>query len=123
MSPTSHFLNVDLPADDTSAADEFWRMSNLYPEQTGLPYYLWISVGQGVRHGPRVKVARTLSDLPQNMSSVSITEPITVHSGPSMSNKDINQLKEWIELNRETLLDYWNMQASTLATLQRIKRI
>jgi len=39
-----------------------------------------------------------------------------------MSNKDLNQLKEWIELNRETLLNYWNMQASTLTTLQRIKR-
>ena len=97
-------------------------MSNLYPEQTGLPYYLWISVGQGALHGPRVKVARTPSDLPQNMSSVSITEPIMVHSGPPTSNKDLNQLKEWIELNRETLLNYWNMQASTLTTLQRIKR-
>ncbi len=123
MNPILHFSKIDLPADDHSAADEFWRMSNLYPEQTGLPFILWISVGQGARHGPRVKVARTLSDLPQNMASVSITEPVMVHSGPALSNKEQAQLREWIELNRETLLDYWNMRESTLVTLQRIKRV
>lgn len=123
MNPTLHFSKIDLPAEDQSAADEFWRMANLYPEQTGLPFILWISVGQGARHGPRVKVVRTLSDLPQNMASVSIAEPVTVHSGPAMSNKELAQLREWIELNRNTLLDYWNMRESTLVTLQRIKPI
>jgi hypothetical protein len=43
--------------------EELWRLAPLSAGKTGLPFIVWISSGQGVRHAARVKVARDMADL------------------------------------------------------------
>jgi hypothetical protein len=41
-----------------SPEDELFLASNLAPEQTSLPFVVWIFVGAGVWHDVRIKVSR-----------------------------------------------------------------
>ena len=78
-------------------------MANLPPKRTGLPYQIWYSA-QEPRHKPRIKV-----DLPdgRNLSieieSHKVTGPVN-----KISSSDLNKILEWIDLNKEILLKYWN---------------
>ena len=90
----------------TFLKEELWRLAPLGAGKTGLPFIVWISSGQGVRHAARVKVAREMADLPDNMTLVSIASPATIHDGPRLEPADLRKLEAWITLNREALLDY-----------------
>ena len=103
------------------AEDELWRMANLSSKETGLPFIVWISSGQGVRHAARVKVARDMADLPDTITSVSIASPATIHDGPPLAPADLRKLEAWITLNREPLLDYWNCKLATDEVLERLR--
>jgi hypothetical protein len=96
-------------------------MANLSSKKTGLPFIVWISSGQGVRHAARVKVAREMADLPDNMTSVSIASPATIQDGPPLPPADLRKLEAWIALNREPLLDYWNCMLATDEVMERLR--
>ena len=104
-------------------SEDAWFTASISPERTGLPFIVWISSGQGVRHAARVKVARELSDLPDRMTSVSIAAPATIHDGPPLSPADLRKLEDWISLNREALLDYWSCKLATDEVLERLKKL
>ncbi len=53
-----------MTADAATRVDDRWREASVSSAKTVLPFIVWISSGQGVRHAARVKVARDLSDLP-----------------------------------------------------------
>lgn len=78
-------------------------MANLPPKRTGLPYQIWYSA-QEPRHKPRIKV-----DLPdgRNLSIEIESHKVT---GPlkKISSTDLNKILEWMDLNKEILLKYWN---------------
>jgi len=38
------------------AADELFRMTNLYPASTGLPMVIWVGPSYGARHDARIEV-------------------------------------------------------------------
>ena len=105
------------------AAEEHWRLASLGAGKTGLPFIVWISSGQGVRHAARVKVAREMSDLPDNMTTVSIASPATIHDGPPLAASDLRKLEDWINLNREALLDYWNCKLATDEVMERLRGV
>ena len=100
-----------------------WLEASVSAESTGLPFIVWIRSGQGARHAARVKVARELSDLPDRMTSVSIAAPATAHDGPSLAPSDLRKLQDWIDLNREALLHYWNCKLATDEVLERLRKI
>ena len=102
-------------------AEELWRLAPLSAQATGLPFIVWISSGQGVRHPARVKLARDMADLPGNMTSVNIASPATIHDGPPLSPADLRKLDTWITLNREALLDYWNCKLATDEVMERLR--
>ena len=84
-----------------------------------MPFIVWISTGQGARRAARVKVAREMADLPDNMTSVSIASPATIHDSPPMAPADHRKLDAWIARNREPLLDYWNCRLTTDEMMER----
>ena len=100
--------------------EELWRLAPLGAGKTGLPFIVWISSGQCVRHAARVKVAREMADLPDNMTSVSIASPATIHDGPPLAPADLRKLDTWITLNRGALLDYWNCKLTTDEVMERL---
>ena len=103
--------------------EELWHLASLSARTTGLPFIVWISSGQGARHGARVKVAREMADLPDNMTSVSIASPATIHDGPPLPPADLRKLETWITLNREPLLDYWTCKLTTDEVMERLRGV
>jgi hypothetical protein len=84
-----------------------YEMANLRPERTGLPFVVFISQKGGARHDVRVKVARGAKVRPAEMVTVAIRPAIRVVRG-ALDPRDLALLTRWIDLNRHTLIEYWN---------------
>jgi hypothetical protein len=95
-----------------------YEMANLFPKHTGLPFVVWISVrGSRSRHdGVRVKVSTDPKAKPGNLATVSIrpsAEIVVLRPEGWVGPRDWELLQEWIELNRETLIAYWESEIDT----------
>jgi len=82
-------------------------MANFRPERTGLPFVVFIWQRGGARHDVRVKVAPGAKILPSEMVTVAVRPNVRVIRG-TLDPRDLALLTRWIELNRNTLVDYWN---------------
>jgi hypothetical protein len=102
--------------------DVFFHMANLYPKHTGLPFVVWISVKGGARHDARVMVSVHSKAQPDELISVAIRPEIRVVEG-TMSQEHLAALTEWIELNREMLLQYWNGDIDTVDAVSMILKV
>lgn len=95
---------------DALVDDEVLEMRTLAPEQTGLPFRVFISTRLG-SHGPRVKghLQRGGRDAPSFVMTVAL-EPAVVASSYSEreTRRAAAQLDPWVRLNREALLAYWD---------------
>lgn len=105
--------------------DDFFEMANLPPEFTGLPMVVWVSERGHSRHDVRVKVAlahgRRLD--PSRMCSVSVRPAVDIVAGPKIPPGDLDLVRRWVELNRETIIEYWNGHLYTNEMVARVKRI
>ena len=102
--------------------DVFFDAANLYPKHTGLPFVVWISVRAGARHDARAKVSLDPKAQPDELVSVAIRPEVRVVEG-TMSQEHLRALAEWIELNREMLLQYWNGDIDTVDAVSMIQKI
>ena len=108
-----------------------FEMSNLQKEDTGLDKTIWVSVKLH-SSGPRIKVNydNSLRFNERNNFSVSISESPLVIAGDTEENvikkigkQSLDNIYDWVILNRVVLLNYWNSKISTremLATIQEI---
>jgi len=90
-----------------------WEMANLRQRDTGLPMITYVSDGDGISHGPRIKVQRNYSTNKQDdMFSVSIAENPKVVAGDQgeISSKDLKKVFSFIGLNLDSLLKLWNLE-------------
>lgn len=99
-----------------------FEMSNLFPKHTGLPFVVWISVRGGARHDIRVKVSSNAKATPGEMATVGIRPSVHVIKG-KLEADALERLKAWIELNRATLLAYWECEIDTQDALERLRKI
>jgi hypothetical protein len=84
-----------------------FEMANLRPERTGLPFVVFISQSGGARHDVRIRVARAARVRSSEMISVAIRPSVrVVRERPDAHDLDL--LTQWIDLNRDILIDYWN---------------
>jgi hypothetical protein len=84
-----------------------YEIANLWPERTGLPFVVFISQRSGARHDVRVKVARVPRVRPSEMVTVALRPSVRVARG-RLHPHDLAVLRQWIELNEQVLIDYWN---------------
>jgi hypothetical protein len=84
-----------------------YEMANLRPERTGLPFVVFISQKGDARHDVRVKVAPGAKVRPSEMVTVAIRPSVRVVRG-ELDPGDLALLTRWIDLNRNTLIEYWN---------------
>jgi hypothetical protein len=81
---------------------------------TGIHNTLFISPKGQVKHGPRLKVA---INPPMSLNPSSETASISIPDGEvvvgELSSALLEQVRRFIELNRQALLDYWNYQTDT----------
>jgi len=95
------------PVGDEAEGQALFEMANLRPERTGLPFVVFISQMSGARHDVRVKIARGAKVRASEMITVAVRPNVRVMRG-ALDPDDLARLAEWIELNRDVLVDYWN---------------
>lgn len=99
-----------------------FEMSNLFPKHTGLPFVVWISVRGGARHDIRVKVSRPAWPWRSPMATVAIRPRVRVVEG-KLDADALSCLTAWIELNRATLIAYWECEIDTQDALARLRKL
>jgi hypothetical protein len=69
---------------------------------------VWISPKAGAAHDVLVKVSQGPKVVPEELISVAIRPGVRVVVGGSMSAHDLALLNEWVELNRDVIVKYWD---------------
>lgn len=91
-------------------------MANLRPDKTGVTgAVIWISVGTGLRHGPRVKVmlgTRATEEALESCVSVTITHPPRVLG--TLPAAIERKVLRFVELNHDVLLQHWRDEIDAL---------
>jgi hypothetical protein len=104
--------------------DELFEMANLFPRTTGLPMTVWVSPRGNARHDVRVKVNMAHG----NQMTVSNTAVVGVRPTPhiiagQLSPDDQRAVLEWISLNADALVAYWEGRIDTVQLGQALRRI
>jgi hypothetical protein len=85
---------------------------------------VWLSERGRARHDARIKVSRvhgTRID-PTNTATVAV-RPVPRLVAGELPGEDFLRVGQWIELNRDVILDYWDGRIFTDELLQRIKSV
>lgn len=99
-------------------------MANALNEDTGLPMVVYISQ-KNARHGPRIKVSKTYGDevIPGNWFTMTVeANPQIVGHVGKIRARDINLVTDFIELNQDLLIQYWE-QASPFSTKRMLNSL
>ena len=88
-------------------SEALFEMANLPFRRTGLPFVVWISPKGGAQHDVRVTVSPGPKALPSQMVSVDIRSDVHVVNG-TMNAPDLALLTQWIELNRDVIIRFWD---------------
>jgi hypothetical protein len=106
--------------------DEAGDMVSLTKEDTGIHNTLFASTKgyASERHGPRIKIA---VDPSTRFVAGGKSASMSIHSygltGEYVSPALVEQVKRFIELNREALLAYWEGEIATREFLRRVRPI
>lgn len=113
---------IEAPDSDRADSEALFEMANLFSKHTGLPFVVWISYKGGAQHDVRVKVSRGPKVHPSEMVSVAIRPDIRVVEG-HLSASDFALLSRWIQLNYDTLLQYWEGDIDTKDAIDAIRMV
>jgi hypothetical protein len=105
-------------------SDELFEMANLFPRTTGLPVTVWVSPRGNACHDVRVKVNMT----DRNQMTISNTAVVGVRPTPQVitgqfSPSDEQAIFEWLALNADALVEYWEGRVDTIQLGQALKRL
>jgi len=99
-----------------------YEMSNLFPEDTGLKFKVWISTKSGREgYNARIKISNA-----EGTASVMIwgTPKIKDTKGKiTITGNDLKDIVKFVELNREELLKHWGGETSSKQFTNAIKSI
>ncbi len=109
---------------DASDDRDMFEMANLYPETTGLPMTVWVSPRGTARHDVRIKVNLTHG----NQMNIANTAVVGVRPRPRvitgrLSPADTQAVFEWMTLNRDALLAYWDGRIDTARMIQALRSL
>jgi hypothetical protein len=83
-----------------------FEMSNLSPKETGLDFVVFVSPKMG-QHDVRIKV--TLPPWGKNPEGIYTIRPFECVSGDDwLSTKQRNALLNWVNLNYNVIIDFWD---------------
>lgn len=119
-----HRDDVIALADEIAEEELLQEMSSYGKRTTGIDNTIWISPRGNTRHAARIKVA---IDPPQAVKPDGKNAAVAIHDG-SLVEGDVpphllNQLQQFIELNRDVLLEYWDYKILTDELEQRLKKL
>jgi len=114
---------------DIDDLTEDWAAVKLIPRRTGLPRSVWITENQGYQHDVRVKVSRLRSGGGTWLDAVSVSvrpiceEIVPPGRQPELPAADLALLSDWIALNRDVIIDFWNGTIDYLEAGARLQRL
>lgn len=110
-------MDTQTTTEDISG-ENLYLMSNVQPGESGLPFVVYISEKQG-----RVDVQVKVGKPPRFTASGSVRPAVEVVAG-TLSNRELDLMRQWIELNREVIIAHWEGEmASSLDVLSALKRL
>jgi hypothetical protein len=114
-------------ADRLAEEEQLEHMVSYRKNVTGVENTLFISPKVHARHAARVKVA---IDPPDTVSPTSETISVSIHDGSivagsadSVTASLLEQVRRFVDLNRDVLLDYWEERIDTDELRTRLKSI
>ena len=94
--------------DDTDECT--FEFTDLGPHLTGLPFFVWVRPSIGLRREVWVGVSPDRDSFGgRDLIQVTIRPDVRVVKG-KMSNKDLAALRQWVELNRDMIVKFWNTE-------------
>jgi hypothetical protein len=110
---TKNVIEAAIASEATVDQDDrdLFEMANLFLAETGLPRTVWVSPRSNARHDVRIKVDMTHG----NQMSFANTAVVAVSPTPrliagQLSPADPQAVIQWVRVNTDTLVLYWNGQ-------------
>jgi hypothetical protein len=114
---------VDI-SDELAERELLEEMVSFRKKVTGVNNTVFISPKGFTRHAPRIKLA---VDPPDSIDPRGATASVAIESGDVVDGdvpaELLKQVRQFIELNHDVLLDYWNYRADTEELRERLKSI
>lgn len=111
-------------------ADDLFEMSNIRKSESGLPVNIYVSSGGSVnkQHGPRIKAMMDSGDRfnPHHTVSIVLKRDITAHDVigyEQLPPQVLHAIRDYINLNYDVLLAYWNDEISTKEMIMGLKKL
>ena len=96
-------------------------MANFYQKTTGLEEVIYVSVKQG-SHGPRLKVFKDKRPQGDNFSVTIEDNPKTIGK-VFVDSKELRKIFEFVNVNQELLINYWNFEIDTVELSNGLKKV
>ncbi len=111
-------------SDELAERELLEEMVSFRKKVTGVNNTVFISPKGFTRHAPRIKLA---IDPPDSIDPRGATASVAIESGDVVDGdvpaELLKQVRQFIELNHDVLLDYWNYRADTEELRERLKSI
>ena len=121
-SSASEFQSVVVDADELAERELLGDMTSLRKKRTGVDNTIFVSTKGPARHGARIKIA---IDPPDSFNAACKTASMAIHdfsvTGAYVPPRIVEQAKQFIERNRDVLLDYWEAKFDTEEMLERLR--
>ena len=98
-----------------------YEMANFYQKTTGLEEVIYVSVKQG-SHGPRLKVFKDKRPQGDNFSVTIEDNPKTIGK-VFVDSKELRKIFEFVNVNQELLINYWNFEIDTVELSNGLKKV
>lgn len=107
--------------------EKLYEMANVKPIRTNLKVIIWADSGRNLKHAPRIKFQNSYSDHVDGSSLI----PMTISENPeipvniklNIKQKDVEQIRQWVILNKDLLMDYFTEEIDTLEFMQGIRKV
>jgi len=111
--------------DELAEMELLEEMTSYRKDATGIDNTIFISPKGQVRHAPRIKLA---IDPPDSINPRAKTASIAIHDGSVIAGESVpapllRQVQQFIEINRDALLDYWDYRIDTRQLDRLLKSI
>lgn len=110
--------------DELAERELLQEMVSVTKAETGVDNTIWISPKGNTRHAPRIKLA---IDPPDSFDPRGETASIMIDDGKVVAgevpSKLGKQVRKFLDLNRDVLLEYWDYRISTKQLFERLRSI
>lgn len=106
--------------------DYMIEMSNLRPNETGLPMVIWVQPNTGrLKHGPRIKVqtAHGHKASSDKFASVGFSRDGEVQNFGGLTHSDFELVKQFIAINLDLLINLWDDEISPMEFASQMKKV